>query len=98
MIRGADALQTRRNSAFVHNSSSPSWPALAQGFHRAKKPGHWPQGSTDEARSSPGSDSRNATGPGMNWHARFWPDSGNTAIDGTHVHIIAPTVKEETYQ
>ncbi len=26
-----------RNSAFVHNhSSSPSWPALAQGFRRAK--------------------------------------------------------------
>ncbi len=38
MIRGADTLQTRRNYAFVHNHSScPSWPALAQGFHRAKQ-------------------------------------------------------------
>ncbi len=65
MIRDTDALKTLRNSAFVHNhSSSPSWPALAQGFRRAKKPGRWPRGSTDEARSSPGSDSGNATGPG----------------------------------
>uniref|UniRef100_A0A671KD73 Keratin, type I cytoskeletal 18-like n=1 Tax=Sinocyclocheilus anshuiensis TaxID=1608454 RepID=A0A671KD73_9TELE len=66
MIRGANALQTRRNSALAHShSSSPSRPALAQGFRRAKKPGpRWPRGSTDEARSSPGSDSGNATGPG----------------------------------
>ncbi len=82
MIRDTDALKTLRNSAFVHNhSSSPSWPALAQGFRRAKKPGCWPRGSTDEARSSPGSDSGNATGPGTHWHARFWPDSGNTAME-----------------
>ncbi len=39
MICGTDALQTRRNSTFVHiQSSSPSWPALVQGFRRAKKP------------------------------------------------------------
>uniref|UniRef100_A0A673HY07 T-lymphoma invasion and metastasis-inducing protein 2-like n=1 Tax=Sinocyclocheilus rhinocerous TaxID=307959 RepID=A0A673HY07_9TELE len=32
--------QRAKNSAFVHNQfSSPSWPALAQGFRRAKKPG-----------------------------------------------------------
>ncbi len=73
-----------RNSAFVHNhSSSPSWPALAQGFRRAKKPGRWPPGSTDEARSSPGSDSGNATGPGTHWHARFWPNSGNMANEAS---------------
>ncbi len=48
MIRNTDALKTLRNSAFVHNhSSSPSWPALAQGFRRAKKPGRWPRGSSD---------------------------------------------------
>ncbi len=81
MIHDTDALKTLRNSAFVHNHSfSPSWPALAQGFRRAKKTGRWPRGSTDEARSSPGSDSGNETGPGTHWHARFWPDRGNTAI------------------
>ncbi len=89
MIRNTDALKMLRNSAFVHNhSSSPSWPALAQGFRRAKKPGRWPRGSTDEARSSPGSDSGNATGPGTHWHARFWPDSGNTAIESMKAVFI----------
>ncbi len=81
MIRDTDALKTLRNSAFVHNHSfSPSWPALAQGFRRAKKTVRWPRGSTDEARSSPGSDSGNETGPGTHWHVCFWPDRGNTAI------------------
>ncbi len=58
MIRGADALQTQRNSAFVYNhSSSPSWPALAQGKKNLAV-------GPEEAGSSPGSDSGNVTGPG----------------------------------
>ncbi len=74
------ATLTLRNSGFVQNhSSSPSWPALTQGFRRAKKPGRWPRGSTDEARSSPGSDHGNTTGPDTHWHARFWLGSGNAA-------------------
>ncbi len=62
MIR--DTTLSRRWETFVHNHpSSPSWPALAQGFRRPKKT-FLLKKSTDEARSSPGSDSGNATSPG----------------------------------
>ncbi len=57
-------------------SAGPLWPKVCVGL---KNPGRWPRGSTDESRSSPGSDSGNTTGPGTHYHARFWPDSGNTA-------------------
>ncbi len=79
MIRGADTLQMRRNSAFVHNHSScPSWPALAQGFHRAKQ--NLAVGPEEAStRHDQVHDSGNVTGPGMHWHGRFWPGSGNTA-------------------
>uniref|UniRef100_A0A673JPZ5 SUMO-conjugating enzyme UBC9-like n=1 Tax=Sinocyclocheilus rhinocerous TaxID=307959 RepID=A0A673JPZ5_9TELE len=39
-------------------------PAQAEVFGGPKIPGRWPRGSPDEARSSPGSDSGNTTGPG----------------------------------
>ncbi len=65
MICRADALQTRRNSAFVHNhSSSPSWPALAQGFRRAKKNQAVGPEEAPTRHNQSGSDSGNATGPG----------------------------------
>ncbi len=64
---------------FITTPLAPAGPLWPKVFVGPKKPGRWPRGSTDEARSSPGSDSGNATGPGTHWHARFWPDSGNTA-------------------
>ncbi len=57
----------------------PLWPKV---FVEPKNPGRWPRGSTDKARSSPGSDSGNVTGPGTYWHACFWPGSGDTATEG----------------
>ncbi len=90
MICSADTLQTWRNSAFVHNhSSSPCWPALAQGFRRAKNPGRWPRGSTDEAQSNPGSDSGNTTGPGMHWQGQL----GRLDLACTGTPTFGPTVE-----
>ncbi len=62
---GVIAVNFMKWSTALTLSSSPSLPALAQGFYRAKNPVRWPRGSTDEARSSPRSDSGNSTGPGM---------------------------------
>ncbi len=63
----------------------PLWPKV---FVGPKKTGHWPQRNTEEARSSPGSDSGNATGPEIDWHAHFWPDSGNTAIKNLVLFLL----------
>ncbi len=65
----------RRNSAFFHNhSSSPSWPALAQGFRRAKNTAVGPKEAPTRHDQAP------EVTVETHWHTRFWPDSENTAI------------------
>ncbi|XDV15265.1 hypothetical protein PO909_015389 [Leuciscus waleckii] len=66
------------NSASVRNhSSSPSWPALAQGIRRARNPGCWPRVSPDQA---PEVTVETRLALARTSTARPWPDSGNVAI------------------
>ncbi|CAM4583487.1 unnamed protein product [Leuciscus chuanchicus] len=66
------------NSASVrNNSSSPNWPALAQGIRRARNPGRWPRVSPDQA---PELTVETRLALARTSMARPWPDSGNAAI------------------
>ncbi len=66
---------------FITTPTAPVGSFWLKLFVRPKKPGCGPRGSTDEARSGPGSDSGNATGPGTHWHTCLWANSGNTASE-----------------
>ncbi|CAM4665410.1 unnamed protein product [Leuciscus chuanchicus] len=70
-----DSLVRRVNSASVRNhSSSPSWPALAQGIRRARNPGRWPRVSPDQA---PEVTVKTRLALAHTSTARPWPESGN---------------------
>ncbi|CAM4584427.1 unnamed protein product [Leuciscus chuanchicus] len=69
-------LPTVNSSSVGNHSSSPSWPALAQGIRRARNPGRWPRVSPDQA---PEVTVETRLALARTSTARPWPDSGNAA-------------------